>query len=208
MRRDARSHLIEISVAMVVLKNLVDEIFALRTRSDKRHLTLQHIPQLRQLVEVMGTQESACLRHTRLVFVLVERGTVFLGIDAHRTELVDVERTTETPYSLLLENGRATILAAHGDVANQEQRRENDDAKQRDKKVEEPLGVALQLVHPVQYVSVFECRHDWFLIRYLFFKNAHIAVLLHRMQKYIEKVHFLMKMLSNILMGYLNAMKK
>ena len=119
---DTGTNLIEIGVAVVVLHDLLDEIFALGTWTDERHLAFQHIPQLWQLVEVMATQELSDFGHTRFVLVLIECRAVFLGIHAHRAELVDVERSSETSDAFLFEDGRSAILTLHGEVANQEER--------------------------------------------------------------------------------------
>ena len=138
---------------------MLDEVFALGTRTNERHFTLQNVPQLWQLVEVMGTQELSNLRHACLVLVLIECGSVFLGIHAHGAELVDVERSAEAPYALLLKDGRSAILTLHRYVANQEERRKYDDAKEGNEEVEDTLCVAFQLIHSVKHISVFECCH-------------------------------------------------
>mgnify|MGYP001727675155 CR=1 FL=1 len=53
--------------------------------------------------------------HAGVSTSLVKSRTEFLRIQTHATELIDVERATETADTLLLENGRTAILAPYGD---------------------------------------------------------------------------------------------
>ena len=143
--------LIEIHVARVVLNNLVDVVFALGTRAYKGHIALHDIPQLRQLIKMVVAQESPNLRHAAVLFVAEELWTVFLGVDAHASKLIDSERTAKPANAFLLKNGGTAILALHQDIANEEQRREHDDAHQSHQEIDDSLGDTLHLVHAIWY---------------------------------------------------------
>ena len=98
---------------------------------------------------MMFTQELTRLCHAGIVLVLIKCRTVLFGINTHAAELINVEGTAEAPDALLLEDGRPAILALDGKIACQHQRREDDQTDCRDEKVDQALGVALKLVHPV-----------------------------------------------------------
>lgn len=63
----AGPNLIQISKPHIVLKDLIDVKFTFRTRSDECHIAAEHIPQLRQFVQMMSTQEPADFRQPRIV---------------------------------------------------------------------------------------------------------------------------------------------
>src|SRR5438094_9395432 len=48
-------------------RELLDELWPLRTRSDDAHAPTQDVPELRQLVEPRAAQESADARHALIV---------------------------------------------------------------------------------------------------------------------------------------------
>ena len=70
---------------------------------------------------MMLAQELAHMRHTGISASLVKGGAELLCVQTHAAELIDMKRMAETANPLLPENGRAAILAPHGDVADQEQ---------------------------------------------------------------------------------------
>lgn len=98
---------------------------------------------------MMLTQEPANMGHAGVSTSLVKSRTEFLRIQTHATELIDVERTTETTDTLLLENGRTAILAPYGDVTDQEQRGEYDQGDKGQKAIPYTLHVTLEGVHPI-----------------------------------------------------------
>ena len=124
--RDARTYLVQITVARVTFHDLVDVELALRTGTDERHLADKYIPKLGQLVQMVLAQEFPDLCQTGIGTALIQRRTELLRIQTHTTELVDVERTAEATDTFLLENGRTAVLMLHGKVTNQKQGREND----------------------------------------------------------------------------------
>ena len=50
----------------IVRLEQVDELRALRAWADDRHVALEHVPQLRELVEVRPAQEAAGRRRARI----------------------------------------------------------------------------------------------------------------------------------------------
>ena len=98
---------------------------------------------------MMLTQELAHMRHTGISASLVKGRAELLSVQTHATELIDVERATETANPLLPENGRTAILAPYGDVADQEQRGEYNQAIKA--KRQSPIRFTLRskaFIHP------------------------------------------------------------
>ena len=103
-------------------------------------------------------QEFAHARQARIGAALVEGRAGFLGVEAHAAELVDVEGAAETADALLPVDGRAAVLALHGEVADQEQRGEDHQGHQGQQAVADALHVALEAVHTVRDEAVvFHC---------------------------------------------------
>ena len=71
---------------------LFDELRSLRPRADDRHVPAQHVPELRELVEVRPAEDAAEGRHPRIVHRGPARRAGLLGVGAHRPELVHLEQ--------------------------------------------------------------------------------------------------------------------
>lgn len=123
---DTRANLEQVTVAGIALHNLVDVELALGAGTDEGHIATKHIPQLGKLVQVVLTQELAHTGEPHVLTARIECGAVLLGIEPHATELVNIERTTETPDTLLAEYGRSAVFALHSQVTNQKQGRKHD----------------------------------------------------------------------------------
>ena len=99
-------------VAQHVLRNLVlellDEVRPLGPRPDDRHVAAQHVPELRQLVEVRAAQE-ACRAASRADrrSLRPHRPGLALGVVVHRAELDDRERLAVEAHPLLAVEHRA-----------------------------------------------------------------------------------------------------
>ena len=77
-------------------------VLALGSRTNKAHITFDHIEQLRQLIELPFSQKPADPRDSGILAgrnLQAELGC----IDHHRAEFVDPERVKTAPDSLLLE---------------------------------------------------------------------------------------------------------
>src|SRR5688572_32818548 len=64
---NAGLHLVAQHVLRDLVLELLDEERALRARADDRHLALEHVPELRQLVEIQPPQPAADHRGARVV---------------------------------------------------------------------------------------------------------------------------------------------
>ena len=73
---------------------------------------------------MVGSEELSGFRQTVVIVGVAQLGAFLLGIDHHATELVDVERTSETANTFLLVDGRTVLLALDGDIAKKEKWRE------------------------------------------------------------------------------------
>lgn len=99
---------------------------------------------------MMLAQELAHMRHTGISASLVKGGAELLCVQTHAAELIDMKRMAETANPLLPENGRAAILAPHGDVADQEQGGEYDQGDKGQKTIPYTLHVTLEGGHPIR----------------------------------------------------------
>ncbi len=107
------------------LVRLVDDE---RARADEAHLALEHVPELRELVEARASQEAADARHARVDTLDLEQRAVdlvhvqdlaapLLRADGHRPELDDLERRAETAAARLPVERRALAVDADHAVA-------------------------------------------------------------------------------------------
>lgn len=152
---DARTDLVEVLVARVALHDLLDVVFALGARADEGHVADKHVVELGQLVEVMGTKETAHACQAAVVLMCGELRPVLLGVELHAAELVDKERTPISPDALLFVDGGTAVLTPHGDVAEEKQGGEDDEADECHAEVEATLQVAARLGHAVFDVVFF-----------------------------------------------------
>ena len=123
--RYTRTNLIKVTVTGVTLHNLINVIFPLRTGTNESHLADEYVPQLGKFIQMVFAQEFTNLCQTSILTALIQRRAGFLRVQPHASEFVDIERTTETPDALLLENSRTAVLMLHRNIAYQEQRRED-----------------------------------------------------------------------------------
>ena len=149
VRGHTRTDLIKITIAGIAFHDLVNVELALRAGADEGHVADEDVPQLRQLVQMMLAQELAHTGHAGIRTSLVKGRTKLLSVQTHATELINVERATETTDTLLLENGRTAILAPYSDVTDQELRGEYDQGDKGQKAVPYTLHVTLEGVHPI-----------------------------------------------------------
>lgn len=122
IRGDTRADLVKISVPGIVLHDLVDVELSFRSWSDESHVSFDHVPQLRQFVQVVFAQISAYFGHALVVLVSVELWSIFLRIDAHATEFVNGERSAEAPDSFLFEDYGSAVFTLNQEITKQKQR--------------------------------------------------------------------------------------
>ena len=165
---NARSDLEQIAVTGIALHDLFDVEFAFGTGADKGHLPAEDIPKLGKLVKVMFTQEFPDFGHALVFTAGIESGSVFLGIELHATELVNVERTTKTADTFLLEDGRSPVFSFYGNIAEQEQGGEYNHGNQSYQAVDNTFGITFETIHAVWdemviFFNVFKIYHNFVL---------------------------------------------
>src|SRR4029434_9998609 len=82
----ARRDQVSLLVIINLLRQLRDKVRALRTRADEIHIAAQDAPKLRNLVDANLAYDPADTSHA-IVTATGPNGSVFFGIDAHRTKL-------------------------------------------------------------------------------------------------------------------------
>ena len=96
---DARQHAQALSLIRCVL---FYDVWHFGTRSHQRHLSLQYIQQLRQLVEARLAQKPACRRDPRVAAVF-RRAPILGDSRIHGAKLIYCERLAVPPDPLLPE---------------------------------------------------------------------------------------------------------
>ena len=123
-----------VGVLGVSLGELLDEVWALGARADEAHVAVEDVPDLRQLVEAGSADKGADARDARIVVGRELRAGVFLSIDAHRAEFVDLVRLAEAAGADLAVEGRAVVLKldGEGDERHEGQRDDKCDTGEHD----------------------------------------------------------------------------
>ena len=152
--RHARAYLVEILVAWVNGHNLVDEVFALRSRPYKRHVTYENIPQLGQLVEVVVAKKASDTREAVLILFDAELRLSLLGVDFHAAKFIDEKRPSAFSNALLAVDGWSAVLALDGYVAEEHQRREHHEAEKRCEPVESAFYESRDTRPPTEQVEL------------------------------------------------------
>src|SRR5881227_2773232 len=91
-------------MSLLVIRNLFrelrNEMWPLRSRTDKVHVAAQNVPELRNLVDADFANDAPHARHA-IVAVARPNGSVLFSISAHRAELHQRERATVFTNALL-----------------------------------------------------------------------------------------------------------
>ena len=103
---------------------LGDQVRNLWARPDQRHLPAQHVPKLRQLVDVRAA-EDATDAGDAIVVDSRPSGAVALGVHPHRAQLGDAELAAATADADLAEEDRAAVAELHGQSRDGEDRRQH-----------------------------------------------------------------------------------
>ncbi len=127
---NARAYLIEKLVTAVEFHYLVYKVFPLWAVANERHVATEDVPELRQLIEVVGAHETPDFGETRVILAVVgELRPFFLGIHTHGTHLKNEERFATLAYPLLAEKHRTPVLLLNQKRQNERQWREQDKAE-------------------------------------------------------------------------------
>ncbi len=95
-----------------------------RTRADQGHVALEHVYELRQLVEAGLAQEAADARHARVIASRLRHHRVVRRIGRHRAELEHGDRIVVEAEARLAEEHRPLAVELDGEGDQQHQRRE------------------------------------------------------------------------------------
>src|SRR6185436_13286939 len=99
-------YLVPQHVLRETVPELLDEVRTLRPRTHNRHIAAEHVPELREFVDVRPPQEPAERGHTGIVWHRPYRSAILLGIVVHRSELDDREGLAVEAHAFLaVENG-------------------------------------------------------------------------------------------------------
>src|SRR5579872_4685725 len=79
---------------------LLDEFRTLGPRPDRAHVSLQHVEELRKLVDMSGSKKPPNASHSR-IGLLRPYGAVALGVHDHRSEFVGTEHASADTHALL-----------------------------------------------------------------------------------------------------------
>src|SRR5690606_28754829 len=85
--RDAGAHALAERIVLHVVAQRLEDLRLLRTRTDDVHITFQHVPQLRELVEARLAEETAEARDARIVLRSPHLLLLARTRGAHRAEL-------------------------------------------------------------------------------------------------------------------------
>ena len=121
------------------MTELVDEERALRARADQRHLALEDVPKLRQLVEGRSTQEPAELGHPRVALLRPHRARLRLRVGAHGAELQHGEDAPVESHTILPEEDRRAVAQSDLRGDRDEHWEQRDQHRARADQVERPL---------------------------------------------------------------------
>ena len=92
-------------------------------------------------------QSVVCLCIPQLWFA------VFFCIDYHAAELIDIEWSAKASDTLLFIDGWSVMTTLDSDVADEEERGEEDEAYECCQEVKQPFDFLLESVHPIIYIS-------------------------------------------------------
>ena len=143
-RLDQMAHHILVDQPAVVLRMLKH----MRTRPHHRHVTLEHIDELRQLVDARAAQKFAQPRLSGIVFGSLE--SIGLSVDTHRAELPAEEILTAVARTHLLEKHRTRRTELHRNrhrYENQRRKQQESPGKRNVKRpLHHPVGTALKRI--------------------------------------------------------------
>ena len=142
--RHARLHEVSHHILVYQLRVHLRMRQHVRSRTDNRHIPPQHVPELRQLVDVRLSHEVAEGIFPRVVLRRLQPVRVLVHV--HRAELIAVEVPSVQSRAQLFEEDRPRTLYLYNKVDDGEQQRREAQERHRQHDVERPLQ---RLVHRV-----------------------------------------------------------
>src|SRR5262249_10514503 len=89
--RDARQAIVADVVVRDPLLKFIYEFGAFRTRADEAHLAFEHVPELREFIDVELAHEGADFEPARVDFLTPLGFAVFLGVQTHAADFDDLK---------------------------------------------------------------------------------------------------------------------
>src|SRR5215212_7357499 len=130
----------------ILLRSELDEAGILRARPDQAHVSLQHVPQLRDLVELRFREHAP---ESGEAIVLGSGKRPAPGVVDHLPELEHAELSTAVPHSPATEERRPTAVEPDPNGDQRDQRRQEDEQHRRGYHVEAALGELAERNHGV-----------------------------------------------------------
>ena len=127
-------------------KNLPDEKFPFRSWTYQRHISPQHVPELRQFVQPVLPQKLSDGGYAGVPFGGQPRAVV-LGVAHHRAELDDAERLLMEPDALLKVEHRSAGIALYKEGYDGKRRKQAYQRQGGDDDVAGPFHIAGGLRH-------------------------------------------------------------
>lgn len=140
---DAGLDVVAVGVLGIFRGELLDEVRTLGARADKAHVAVEDVPDLRQLVEARRANEGTDFRDVRVVVRRELRARVFLGIDAHRAEFVDLVGFAKAARAYLAVERGAVVLELNRDGRGEHERQGDDKGHAREHNVDRALDGAV-----------------------------------------------------------------
>src|SRR5262245_24218174 len=107
----------------------------MRPGADQAHLTLEHVPELRELVETNPAQDAPEWRHPRVIRQRRAVTTVIAAFIPHGTKLVTVELLVILPNTPLHEQHRSWGIQLYSNSYEAKQRNDQRRHNNEDRKV-------------------------------------------------------------------------
>src|SRR5688572_6259372 len=96
------------------MRQILDELRPFGTRADEAHVPLEHVPELRQLIEARFPQKTPNRGDTGIVCLRPDRAGLRFGVHAHRAELVHHEMAIAISDAHLMVERRPPGREAYG----------------------------------------------------------------------------------------------
>ena len=138
LTRDTRLHLMPVGIRFQHLAELLVVHHRVRTRSNQRHISVKHIPELRQLIQARAAQKTANLCNAGIVFrSLAHIGTIFHH--RHRAELEHFKHALIAAPAALAEQNRPRTIELDRQRDQRHERRDHQRDNAADRQIFEPL---------------------------------------------------------------------
>ena len=113
-------------------------------RADQRHVALEHVEKLRQLVEIGAADDGADTGHARIVGHCLGDAGAVAEFAVHRAEFIDLEDASVPAPAFLGEDRGARAFQPDEGGERQKQRQQHDQPHRRQQQIQQSLDGELQ----------------------------------------------------------------